>query len=85
MAAISFIANAIVDLSTNRYTLIVSFLTLVFLIYMGSINKNSKTLKYLAYIYAPIIILKALLVKRVDWETVGLTLLTNPILLLLFQ
>jgi hypothetical protein len=52
---------------------------------MGSINKNSKTSKYLAYIYAPIIILKALLVIRVDWETVGLTLLTNPILLLLFQ
>jgi hypothetical protein len=85
MSAISFIANAIVDLSTNRYTLIVSFLTLVFLFYMGLINKNSKTLKYLAYIYAPIIILKALLVIRVDWETVSLALLTNPIFLLLFQ
>jgi hypothetical protein len=80
MTAISFIANAIVDLGTNRYVVIVSFLALTYLIYMGTLNEKSKIVRILMYCYAPIILLNVLLGMKVEWETVSIKLLNNPIL-----
>lgn len=80
MASFSFIANSIVDLSTNRYTLIVTVITFTYLIYLGILNKNAKTLRILMYAYAPIIILRAFLIIRVDLETLSIQTLISPII-----
>ena len=79
MAIFSFVANAIVDLSTNRYITIVAFFVFAYLIEMYKLNPQSKILKSLALVYAPIIILRIFLIVKTDWETVGLPLLTHPI------
>lgn len=83
MAGFSFMANAVVDLSTNRYTIIVGFFTLIYLIYMGFINKGSKILKVLMYCYTPILILRIFSMIKIDSETISLELLLNPIFALL--
>lgn len=80
MSAISFLANGVVDLSTNRYTLIVSFFTLVYLVYLGVLNHKSKIIKLLMYLYAPILILNILLMIRVEWQTLGIELLVSQVL-----
>lgn len=80
MTALSFMANAVVDLSTNRYLSIVSFLTLTYLIYMGTINEKSKIIGKLIYCYAPIIALNVFLTIKVEWQTISILLLSNPIL-----
>ncbi len=79
MAIFSFVANAIVDLSTNRYITIMAFFVFAYLIEMNKLNPQSKILKALALVYAPIIILRIFLIVKTDWETVGLPLLTHPI------
>ena len=79
ITAISFMANAVVDLSTNRYLAIVSFLTLTYLIYIGKLNEKSKIISKLMIWYAPIIALNMFLTIKVEWETVSIQLLSNPI------
>ena len=80
MTGISFIANAIVDLSTNRYLVFVSFLTFTYLIYMSTLNEKAKIVRVLMYCYAPLLVLNILLGIRAEWETVSIKLLNNPIL-----
>lgn len=80
MATISFVSSAIVDLSTNRYFVIVSFFTLIYLINIIKLNENKKVFKTLAFSYSPILILSMLLGIRVEWETVDIISLASPIL-----
>lgn len=80
MTGISFIANAIVDLSTNRYLVFVSFLTFTYLIYMGALNEKAKIVRILMLCYAPLLLLNIFLGIKVEWETVSIKLLNNPIL-----
>jgi hypothetical protein len=84
MVAISFAASSVVDLATNRYTIIVSFFTFVYLIHIGFLNKNAKVLKVLMYVYIPIILLRIFSMIRVDSETIGIEVLSNPIFTVLF-
>ncbi len=79
MISVAFIAGGVVDIMTNRYTLLVVFATLSTLVYLGFINPNSKVLKFLKYVYLPILIIKVLVSFRVDFQTISVTLLTNPI------
>ena len=80
MSSFSFVANAVVDLSTNRYTLIVGFFCFAYLMQMCYLNPKDKTLKWLSIIYIPILLLRIVTIIRTDWQSVSLTLLTNPIL-----
>ena len=84
MISVSFIAGGVVDAMTNRYTLIVNFAAMAYLVYMGFLNPDSRRLKILKYIFAPIILIKALVVLRTDLQTVSLFLITNPLLKLFF-
>jgi hypothetical protein len=79
MTSFSFVANAVVDLSTNRYKLIVGFFCFAYLMQMCYLNQNNKTLKWLSLIYTPILLLRIFTIIRTDWQSVSLTLLTNPI------
>lgn len=79
MASFSFIANAIVDLSTNRYTIIVAFLVFSYLLEMNKLNPKYKGLKILAAIYVPIILLRMFLILKTDWQSVSISLITHPI------
>lgn len=79
MAAMSFIANSIVDLSTNRYTAIVSFLTFTYLIFIGILNPKEKILRILMLCYSPLLLLNVFMTFRVEWDTVSIVLLTHPL------
>ena len=77
--AISFIANSIVDLSTNRYITIVSFITFSYLIYLGVLNQSSRTLRTLMICYSPLILLNVFMTIRVELETISIALITHPL------
>lgn len=83
MAAISFIANTIVDLSTNRYTALVSFLTFTYLIFIGILNPENKIWKILMLCYLPLLLLNIFMTLRVEWDTISIYLLTHPFFTLL--
>ena len=78
MTTTSFLASTIFDLSTNRYIMFVSFFSLFYLLYMGVLNKKSKTIKILSYVFFPLITLKIFSMIKVDAQTVSIELLTNP-------
>jgi hypothetical protein len=84
MISFSFIASGVLDIATNRYIFIVNFSSLSYLAYVGFLNPESKILRNLKYIYAPIFIIVALVTIRTDIGTLNLGLLTNPILLFFF-
>lgn len=83
MAAMSFIANSIVDLSTNRYTAFVSFLTFTYLIFIGMLNPGNRTVRILMLCYAPQLMLNVFMTLRVEWDTISIYLMTNPFFALL--
>lgn len=85
MAAISFMAGAVVDIATNRYTSLVTFSTFTFLVFLGIQNQGSKIFNRLKYVFAPFIILSALLIIKVDYQTLSINLMINPLFVLLID
>ena len=80
ITAFSFLSASIFDLSTNRYILCVVFSTSFYLVYAGILNKKSRTIKFLSYIFFPLITLRILSIIKVDLQTVGVEVLTNPLI-----
>lgn len=81
----SILSGNILDPMTNfRYYSIMSLFGLVTLNYLGKINQLSLLLRRLSYIYIPILILRALIILRIDLYTISPSLIFGNIFSIFF-
>jgi hypothetical protein len=67
----AMLSGSVVDVISNRFNLLFSFFTLIYLLYLSSINYGNKLLAILHYIYIPILIINLLVKFRGDMSTIN--------------
>lgn len=86
MAFASVVSANIVDPISNRYNAFVIFFALVYLFYLSSLNPKSAFLKYISYLYIPVLVLRVLVLLRGDLYTMSPVLfLGNPFIMLFYK
>ncbi|MGL2964117.1 EpsG family protein [Flavobacterium sp. RSB2_4_14] len=67
----SLLSGNVVDVISNRFNLLFIFFTLVYLLYLSLKNRENTLLRFLNYIYIPILIINILVRLRGDLYTVN--------------
>ena len=67
----ALISGSIVDVVSNRYNLIFILFELIYLFYISGLNPSNRFLKFLRYVYIPILIVNILVKLRGDLYTVN--------------
>lgn len=80
----SQLSASVVDDISNRYNLLFIFFALVYLLYLSVNNYNNKFLRFLNYIYIPIILLNVLIRLRGDLYTVNAVAVFGNFIVALF-
>lgn len=80
----SILSGSVVDSVSNRYNMLFIFFELLYLFYLSSINNGNKFLKFLNYIYMPILIINILIKLRGDLYTVNILILFGNFILSFF-
>lgn len=67
----SFLSGQLVDTISNRFYLSANAFGLIYLYHLYNENSKNRILRYLTYIYIPIVILHSLIILRSDLQTVS--------------
>lgn len=80
------ISGTLIDSISNRYYLVFTFFTLLYLLYLSIINYRHNLLFFLRFLYVPILVLHVLVILRGDLYTINSSLIFgNSLSIFLFD